>query len=429
MNAPPRRLAAASSAGAIVLLAIAATLPDSAPSDAPIPDDVRRRLLSMRRGAALAPDSTNRVADDADAANLGQRLFFEPRLSRNGEVSCATCHLPERGFTDGRQRGVGLSEGVRNTQGLLDIADLPWFTWDGRADSLWSQALHPFEDSREMGMPRAELIERVRSIDELRREYEKVFGPLPSPASSPADGAAGVPGPATESIAINRAFANIGKAIAAYERRLRTGPGAFDRELARIAAGESAPADRSDAAASEPIDGFGETERRGMLLFAGRAGCWRCHHGPSLSDGSFHSIGVPPLSGELPHDRGRFDAIARLQASPFNAAGAFSDDPAGMRGRLTLSLVAEPSLWGAVRTPSLRNVSKTAPYMHEGQFESLERVVRFYSTLEGALADHHGERVLEPLGLSDQEIADLVAFLRSLDGAPPAPPLLSPPKD
>lgn len=367
-----------------------------------------RRVLRMARRSAATPDPTNLVADSPEAARLGQRLFFEPRLSANNEISCATCHDPNKGFTDGLKRARGLAEGTRNTQGLLDISDLPWFTWDGRADSLWSQALHPFEDPREMGLTRDQLIERIRSHADLKRDFEAVFGPLPAavdPAAATTD----------ERVAINRAFSNVGKAIAAYERRLRTGPSPFDLEIARLR-----------AQSQKPVPEFGDAERRGFKLFLTRAGCWRCHHGPLLTDGSFHSIGVPPLDGGLPGDRGRLDAIKRLQASDFNAAGRYSDDPSGARAQLTMALTDDPALWGTVRTPSLRNVARTAPYMHEGQFETLEEVVRFYSTLEGALADHHGERVLEPLALSDAEIADLVAFLESLDGPLPDASLLKP---
>jgi len=368
-----------------------------------------RRVLRMGRTRTPPPDPTNRVADSESAAMLGQRLFFDPRLSANGAVSCATCHEPDRGFTDGRRRAVGLSEGTRNTQGLLDIADLQWFTWDGRADTLWSQALHPFENPGEMGTTRIELLERIRSIPELKHDFEALFGPLP-PSVAPDQATA------DERTAIDRAFSNVGKAIAAYERRLRTGPSPFDLEVERL---------RSRS--QEAVPGFGDAERRGLKLFVTTAGCWRCHHGSSLSDGSFHSIGVPPLDGGLPSDRGRLDAIARLKASPFNAAGRFSDDPSGPRAQVTLALTEEPALWGTVRTPSLRNVARTAPYMHEGQFDTLEEVVRFYSTLEGAIADHHGERVLEPLALSDAQIADLVAFLKSLDGTLPDAALLRPP--
>jgi len=367
-----------------------------------------RRVLRMARPRQLAPDPTNGVAESPQAARLGQLLFFDARLSANGAVSCATCHDPARSFTDGRRRGVGLSEGTRNSQGLLDIADLPWFTWDGRADSLWSQALHPFEDAREMGLTRFTVIDRIRETPDLKQEFEAVFGPLPPPVSAES-------ATTDERVAINRTFSNVGKAIAAYERKLRTKASPFDGEVERL---------RWNA--REPVPGFGDAERRGLKLFLSRAGCWRCHHGPALSDGSFHAIGVPPLGGGLPADRGRLDAIARLKTNEFNAAGRYSDDPSGSRAEVTLALTEEPGLWGAVRTPTLRNVSRTAPYMREGQFETLEEVIRFYSTLEGALADHHGERVLEPLALSDAEIADLVAFLKALDGPLPDEALMRP---
>ncbi|MBX3355120.1 MAG: c-type cytochrome [Phycisphaeraceae bacterium] len=398
------------------MVATAASVPgrddDQAPAEVEDPREIGssqlRRLLRMSRPRDFMPDSTNLVADSREAARLGQILFFEPRLSANNEVSCATCHDPQRGFTDGRRLAMGLSEGTRNTQTLLDISDFPFFTWDGRADSLWSQALHPFEDPAEMGLTRFEVIERIRAIPELKREFEAVFGALPPTAD---------PDHATsdERVAVNRAFSNIGKAIAAYERRLRTGPSLFDMEI-----------ERHRARSNMPVPGFGDSEQRGLKLFLTTAGCWRCHHGAFLSDGAFHSIGVPPLGGGLPKDRGRLDAIARLQASDFNAAGRYSDDPSGSRAQLTLALTEEPGLWGAVRTPSLRNVGRTAPYMHAGQFETLEEVVNFYNTLDGAIADHHGERVLEPLGLSDEQVADLVAFLRTLDGPLPDESLLRP---
>ena len=369
---------------------IAATL--LAAGEAGLDGETRSRLLRLGPRPELAPDPTNRWADDPAAASLGRELFGDVRLSRNGEVSCATCHRPEQGFADGRRLAVGLATGTRHTQTLLDAAHQRWLTWDGRADSLWSQALHPFQNPAEMGLSPAEVIERVRSIDSLRVGYERVFGPLPAP-----EDAGGV----------DAAFARIGKAIAAFERTLVTGPSAFDRWLDRLRAGDPAP-----------TADFGEAAIRGAALFVGKADCVRCHSGPLLSDGEFHMIGVPSRDGAGSTDRGRLEGVERLKADRFNAAGAHSDAPEGAQAKVTRATVADPDAWGRFRTPSLRSAAATPPYMHQGQLATLEEVVRFYDTLEGATSlDHHGERMLEPLGLSEQEREDLVAFLRAVQGS------------
>ena len=357
---------------------------------------VRERLLRLGPLPAVPADPTNRWADDPAAAELGRWLFHEPRLSRNGEISCATCHQPDLGFADGRAIAKGLETGTRHTQTLLNAAHQRWLTWDGRADSLWSQALHPFENPLEMGLSRAEVIERVRKIEPLRARYEAVFGKLPSP-----DDAKG----------IDVAFSRIGKAIAAFERRLVTGPAPLDRWLDAVRGGSDAP-----------VQDFGPDAIRGAILFVDKADCVRCHAGPLLSDGEFHMLGVPQKDGGLPKDRGRLEGIERLKRDPYNAAGAFSDDPQGARARWTTATAPDPEAWGRFRTPSLRSAAASPPFMHQGQFASLEEVVRFYDTLEGATSlDHHSELVLQPLQLSEQERSDLVAFLKAVQGAPPAP--------
>ena len=157
-------------------------------------------------------------------------------------------------------------------------------------------------------------------------------------------------------------------------------------------------------------------------LFSGDAGCWECHAGPMITTGEFHNIGVPSMAGGMPTDSGRFAGATIVKEDPFNASGEFSDYTEGPRARLVRTLIESPENWGRFRTPSLREVSRTAPYMHEGRFDTLEDVVRFYSTLEGAVQlDHHQELVLEPLNLDDRELADLVAFLEALDGTPREP--------
>lgn len=361
-----------------------------------VEDALRQRLLRLGPLPAVPPDPTNRWADDPKAVAFGRDLFHETRLSRNGEVSCATCHRPELGFADGRALAVGIAKGTRHTQSLLDAAHQRWLTWDGRADSLWSQALHPFQNPLEMGLTPVEVVERVRAIEPLRAQYEMVFGPLPA---------------AGDAAAADAAFARLGKAIAAFERTLVTGPSPFDRWLERLRAGDAAP-----------TADFDEAAVRGALLFVGKADCVRCHSGPLLSDGEFHMIGVPTADGGAPTDRGRLDGVERLKADRFNAAGAFSDAPEGAQAKVTRATVTDPDSWGRFRTPSLRSAASSPPYMHQGQLASLEEVVRFYDTLEGATSlDHHAERVLEPLGLTESQRRDLVAFLRAVQGAPPAP--------
>ena len=345
-----------------------------------------KSILKMSPMPSAPVDSTNRVSGSTQAAALGELLFFDTSLSANGQVACATCHDSKRSFTDGQRVSVALGTGSRNAPTIIDSAHQRWLTWDGRADSLWGQALHPFISPVEMGLTRSEVITLVGKSDPLSRGYREVFGR------------------SIQDEPIDHAFANIGKAIAAYERTIVSSPGMFDDYVDALR--------RGDARA---VEQYPESARRGLVLFVGRAGCVRCHHGPFLTDGEFHLVGVPDAKGQLPRDVGRLQGIDVLLADPFNTSGIHSDDPQGEQARITRSLIRQPEMWGAVRTPSLRQAAKTAPYMHAGQFATLLEVVHFYNTLEGAAAlDHHAERMLAPLRLTSQEETDLVAFLESL---------------
>ena len=214
--------------------------------------------------------------------------------------------------------------------------------------------------------------------------------------------------------AVNRIFANLGKAIAAYERKLVSRRSPFDRFAEGLATGD---VERMNAALSP-------SAQRGLELFISpRAGCTLCHNGPNFSDGEFHSIGVPPAGGGLPTDPGRYVGVEVLRRDPFNALGSFSDAPDGSTAARTGSIANGPHNWGNFKTPTLRNVARTAPYMHQGQFATLDEVLHYYSTLEGAVQlDHHQEQILKPLQLSEQEREDLRAFLESLtdEGIDPA---------
>ncbi|MCA9284547.1 MAG: c-type cytochrome, partial [Phycisphaerales bacterium] len=380
------------------------------------------RLLRMSPLPAATPDETNRFGDDERAAALGHRLFFDPRLSSSGTVSCATCHDPAQAFTDGRSVAHGVADGTRNTPTILNASLLRWYFWDGRVDTQWAQALVPVENPLEMDFDRVALARVIHDDAALRVAYEAIFGAMPDLSAAgpfPARARPGAEGDPlntawmrmspTEQEAIDRVFANFGKSMAAYERRLRTGPAPFDRFVEGLRTG-----DESLQAA------IGEDAKRGARLFVGTANCRLCHNGPMLSDGEFHSIGLPPLDGGPLRDQGRYAGAGTLLADPFNATGAFSDDPNGPRAEQVRTLRRSPETWGQFRTPSLREVARTAPYGHQGQIPSLRDFVLHYSTMENAVfPGHHRETILMPLGLSEQEVRDLVAFLETLSGELP----------
>ena len=385
-----------------------------------------RRILRSSPLPDMPADPTNRVADDPRAAQLGQSLFFDERLSGTGTFSCATCHDPAQQFTDGLPIAKAIAEGTRHTPSLLNVGHHRWITWDGRSDSLWAQALRPIEHPDEMGGDRLAVARLMGTDPQLRSNYEEIFGRFPLDVDGlPAHGRPGKDPQLAEAWSsldpeirnsVMEVMANVGKSLDAYQRKLESRNAPFDRYVAALSAGQ-------------PTKDFISPEaERGMALFFGTAECWECHAGPLFSDGEFHNIGVPPTGGGLPRDPGRFMGSKIVKSDPFNAAGAFSDAREGDWATTVRATRIDPDTWGAFKTPSLRGVAKTAPYMHAGQFESLEDVVRFYSTLEGAVQlDHHQEQVLSPLNLDEEEISDLVAFLESLEGEIVDPGLKTPP--
>ena len=392
---------------------------------------VRRRAARLSPLPSVPADPTNRFADDGRAAELGQRLFFDPRLSSNGEVSCATCHAPEQNFTDGRPVAEGLGRGTRKAPTLVNSAYMRWLFWDGRADSLWAQAIEPLENPLEMGGNRLAIAHLVQGDATLRGAYTELFGPLPPLQESGRFPAHARPVPdepdhphqqawsgmmETDRQAVDAVLVNLAKSIAAYERLLVRGDAPFDRYVASLEEADGAE------------HGFSDAARRGLGLFVGRADCISCHAGPNFSDSEFHATGAPPGTHGDAEDPGRYAGAERLALSPWTAAGEHSDETAGRAARRVSRLRRGSETWGEFRTPSLRNLKGRAPYMHAGQFPDLESVVRFYSTLDGAVGrSHHQERILEPLQLTETEIDDLPAFLESLEGRPLPPPLLVPP--
>jgi cytochrome c peroxidase len=273
---------------------------------------------------------------------LGKQLFFDPRLSGDNTMSCATCHLPEKAFVDGRARGKGRDgkELTRNVPSLLNAGLYPSYFWDGRAKSLEEQALAPIESPDEMNQDLDELERELNAVPGYMAQFERAFGTKVTRRS-------------------------IAKALAAFQRTLVSRNSPFDRYLG----GDE------DALSSEAQDG--------MRLFV-EADCVRCHKGPHLSDGKFYRLGAE-----------------------------FKDKG---RGRIT---GATEDLY-KFRTPSLRDVARTAPYMHDGSRKTLFEVVEFYYRMAPVAGPDGLPLDIQPLlDRSYSEMPALVAFLESLTGEPP----------
>ncbi len=363
--------------------------------------------MSLSSLPLLEPDRSNRVADDAAAAALGKVLFFDTRLSANGAISCASCHQPARQFQDGLPVGKGMSLGNRRTMPIEGAAHFPFLFWDGRKDSLWSQALGPLENPAEHGADRTMVVRLTLAA--YKEEYEALFGPAPDLNGAPDHAMPN--GEADLVLAwramspklrqdIDRAYANIGKSIAAFERTLGPKPTRFDAFADALGQG------KSDVAQSI----LTPTERAGLKLFVGKANCVSCHNGPLLTDNAFHNLGLP---GATPaSDAGRSAAVVTLKADPFNCLGEFSDAGPGDCSELRFTETNSPDLVGGFRSPSLRGVALRAPYMHAGQLATLRDVLAHYSKAPTA---SFGTSELKPLGLTQEEVAAIESFLKTLD--------------
>lgn len=371
--------------------------------------DERELLASMRLSALerAQADPTNAVEDKQEAVELGRHLFFDTRLSSNGAVSCASCHDPKQQFQDGKRFGEGVATGVRRTMPVIEAGRSPFLFWDGRKDSLWAQALGPLEDAAEHGGNRLAYAHLMQG--HYRDQYQALFGAMPDSSKLPA--AASPVGTLAERQAwealdertrldISRVFANMGKAIAAYEKTLHYGETRLDKYIDAVAAG-----DREAQAVLDPA------EKNGLRIFIGKGACVTCHSGPLLTDQHFHNTGIA-AHGPLEKTLGRLSGAAKVLQDEFNCRGKFSDAPQQC-DELDFVAADDPALEGAYKTPSLRNVASRPPYMHAGQIATLEDVVAHYRAAPRARVGHSE---LRPLSLSDAEARDLVAFLRVLSG-------------
>lgn len=276
--------------------------------------------------------------------DLGRMLYFDGRLSHDGTISCATCHHPDKGWTDNDPVSTGMKgqKGSRNAPTVINATYMLSQFWDGRAPSLEEQAKGPLVNPIEMGNPHHDLVvEKVKNIPGYQPLFQKAFGEGPN-------------------------IDNMAKAIASFERTVLGGNSKYDRYS------------KGDKTAMD------EQEVRGMELFFGKANCTRCHVGSNFSDSSFHNLGVG------------------------------MDKPNPDLGRYEISKKEEDK--GAFKTPTIRDITKTGPYMHDGSQATLEEVIEFYDI--GGEANPHLDFNMKPLNLTEQEKADLIAFLKALDSEP-----------
>jgi cytochrome c peroxidase len=363
----------------------------------------------------LPADSSNQYADDPRAAAFGQELFFDTRFSANGEVACGTCHLPEKQFQDGTALAHGVGTTDRRTMTLIGSTYSPWFFWDGRKDSQWAQALGPMESPVEHGSNR---IHYAHLIDQFyRTEYEEIFGTMPEVShlplvtgsiQSPEVIAAWDSMSAEDREAVTRIYVNMGKSIAAYERLLLPAGSRFDRYVEAVLNGDYESADQI----------LNADEIAGLKLFIGKANCTNCHNGPLFTNNDFHNTGVPAAKG-LPDDHGRAKGVQQVMADEFNCLSLYSDADESECSELKYMVSEGHQLERQFKPPSLRNVAARGPYMHAGQFATLEEVLNHYNTAPEAPAGHSE---LEPLNLNEKQIAQIISFLKTLDSPVNAEP-------
>jgi cytochrome c peroxidase len=327
----------------------------------------------------LAADPSNAVADNPVAANFGRALFFDTRLSVNGGISCATCHQEERRFTDGLQKAQAIGSADRNTPSIVGAAYSPWQYWDGRRDSQWAQALAPLEDPDEHGTTREQVVALVLDDAEYRPLYDALF--------------------AEDELDVNVVFANIGKSIAAFERSIMPTAARFDAYVEAVS--------NADIAGAQDL--FSDDEVRGLRLFIGEANCTQCHNGPLFTNHEFHNTGVISFPGEVP-DKGRISGVQEVLASEFNCTSPYSNDVTRSCPELKFARTGI-ELMGTFKTPSLRNLENTAPYMHKGQLATLQDVLQHYNDAPDAMIGHNEAK---PLNLSERELEQLEAFLNTL---------------
>ena len=348
----------------------------------------RERAMILSHGpwpAVTSTDPSNRVSGQQNAIALGAQLFFDARLSRTADISCASCHKPNYAFGDNTPLSTGTVELERNTIALANLRLNRWFGWDGSADNLWAQSIRPLINPREMAASATHIANVLRDNDKLQTAYERTFD---ASALSTED---------------DVLLVNVAKALAAFQETITTPRTSFDDFRDAV--------DRDDRAA---MARYPATAKRGLALFVGRAQCTVCHAGPNFSNGEFQEAGVAYFTSNGSVDSGRHGGIKALKKSPYTLLGDFNDDASKSNAAASRHVALRQRNFGEFRVPTLRNVERTGPYMHAGSLDTLESVVRHYNTIDTERVHADGRRLLRPLGLTDADVDALVAFLKTL---------------
>lgn len=334
--------------------------------------------------AVMQPDPGNEYSAQPWAEALGEQLFHSTSLSENQSISCASCHLPNQGFADGLAVARGVKVHVRNTQGLMNVGYQRWFGWDGGADSLWAASLRPILSDIEMNTEVTTVATRLRSTAYFAQALSNV-------------------GIKIFALTDEQLLVIAGKVLAAYQRTLVSGQTSFDRYRAALL--------KDDTTAQQA---YPDAAIRGLKIFFGEANCHICHFGPNFSNGEFHDIGRPFFTAVGKVDPGRFAGIKRVQSDPFNLAGHHNSTKVQIEIQKTTTVKLGQVNFGQWRTPTLRNLKHTAPYMHDGSLATLRDVVDSYANIDPARLHTQGEALLKPRDWSESERNDLVIFLESL---------------
>ena len=331
------------------------------------------------------PDLSNRASGNRHAIELGEKLFFDRRMSSTGTVACGSCHQPDRHWTDGEARAAALGHLDRNTPHLLNLRHTRWFGWDGASDSLWSQIIRPVLDSRELASSPAQIAGVIRSHAAFSCKYEKALGTSPRTDDD------------------DTVLVGVSKVLAAFVETLQTERTRFDDFRDAVGRGDQAG-----------MSEYGDVAQRGLKIFMGKGNCTACHAGPLFTNGEFHNPGVPYAIAPGRDDTGRFGGAKAVSANRFNLLSRFNDDPTRANAAGTKQVIPEPRNVGEFRVPSLRHAGLSAPYMHNGSIDTLRNVVKHYSDMNIDRLRGDAAQRLKPLQLNARETDDLLVFLESL---------------